>query len=212
MSDPFSVLIRKYISWHEFQRLSTELAKGSLIHAGKIAQRNKVSRLEELSDYEQRFGFVYVGEKQWLISLDVNHDDIKYSDWVWTQLTDIVFPDGLVFERDETSGPYWKGYTEELSSLMLFANLSGKSVQIDNIQLLIPGNASAPNETKLCHAFEILHNISYYLYICAGRYTNKVFLDQIVLDNEQGLWHMDMINDFGSIGTAEFNGIQLSRS
>lgn len=204
MDDPFSTAIRKYIPWPEYQTLEGEVSCETLIVQKNACEGEVRFRIDRLQTYENELGFVFLGEKQWLESRLTWNFELTYELWVQVQLSNVVFPEGLQF-KEESDGLYWEGYTEEMHLFALFPELTPYSIQIDNLLVRIPGSAEQPESWQLWHAFEVLHNIAYYLHLAGERYRGKkIFVDEIVFANQEGLWRMDLINEYGSVGQVIF--------
>ncbi|QDU07535.1 hypothetical protein [Gimesia aquarii] len=207
MNDIFATKQRHYIPWPEYRKIEEEASHGTLIGQSGILLPKLNDRLKYLASAEDRDGFVYFGERKWLESCLVN-GEITYSTWVLYQLNE-VFQNGLLKDFEDTLGICWGGYTENVSQFWLPHELTSSLIQFDNIKLLIPGDESGPKPSRLCEAFEILHNLAYYLNNASVRYHETVFLDEIVIQDREKLWRIDLLNDYGSVGSVEFVGQEI---
>jgi hypothetical protein len=204
MNDPFSILNRRYIPWLEYQTMTSVLCRGTLIGNHQLRREDRDRRVNELINYELNYGFVYVGEKKWLMP-EMSQSSKSYSDWVLDQFNKVVFPERFVCDCQGSSDSRWEGYTEDVSKLMIFPELMRESIRIGGyLNIFIPGNTIAPDSFKICQAFEILHNISYYLKMAALPEYEDVFLHRVVLERQQSRWQMELINDYGNVGDVDF--------
>ncbi|MFZ4080533.1 MAG: hypothetical protein ACOYKN_04845 [Pirellula sp.] len=208
MTDPFSLMERKFIPWEKYRSLSSDASRGSLINRHIMYADNINERIRHLSELERSYGFTYVGEKKWLTSY-LSGIVEQYSEWVLRQFNEFVFVSGFEYNGRCDEQKMWCGYTEDLSTIPLFSELAQESCQVDNVHLFVAGDADLLLPSKLCHAFELLHNLAYYLHVCRPRFRDDVFLDKIVVKQESGHWSMDMINDYGFAGTVEFFGDRM---
>ena len=169
-----------------------------------ISHRDAQIRVEELERYEVAHGFVYAGEKKWLTSTCF-HEGGRYSDWIVMTLDSEVFPDaGLTWEENDGTVRL-TGYTDDVTSLLLFREFAEQSVLVNYLDIIIHEGQIPINPEKAAHFFEILHNLSYYLNIAGQRFFPSIYLDQIVLQNELGDWSMEFQNEYGSVGDMFFS-------
>ncbi len=167
------------------------------------------SRIQFLGGLEAARGFVHVGEKRWLESIQEGTAH-SYDDWIIHQIRH-VFPGGLQYQlglyENQPSLLEWSAYTEDISMFTSFEELSETSLAMDYVLLTISGNAKSPNESCLCRAFEILHDIPYYLALAdQGKWRESITLDEIWVPADSDTWKFELISDYGSAGTVNFRG------
>jgi hypothetical protein len=210
MKDPFSKHIRRFVAWPDVQGFQQELEQRSLIGISDLSLVQIHDRVSELERYESRFGFVFCGEKQWLLTVGSNGQIGPYEVWVHSQFEDVIFAgQGLTRKDEDKLGVCWQGYSEDLSYFVAFDELKHPSIKMDNLLLTVPGTETGPASDHLIVAFQIMHNLCYYLHH-AGQKMSKIsedlFLDEIVVGPEKGFWTMDLINEYGSVGAVNFSG------
>ncbi|MCA9015828.1 MAG: hypothetical protein KDA77_10895, partial [Planctomycetaceae bacterium] len=202
MDDLFATTERRYLPWPLYRELETKAARRTLIDQTDFSTETATARLKDLMTLEQDQGFVYLGERKWLESCLMNHQ-LSYATWVLNQFNKL-FEDGLSQETEETIGTCWRGYTENVGPIWLPEEYSDSTIQFGEINILIPGDDSGPYPDKLCQAFEILHNLCYYLNHAGKLYRETVFLKEIIIHQENQHWTAELCNDYGSVGSVEF--------
>ncbi|MEQ8788463.1 MAG: hypothetical protein RIC55_19290 [Pirellulaceae bacterium] len=192
--------------------MADEQDNRSLIGQKQIRQEVILSRIEQLSDVEDRLGFVYVGEKKWLADRLAGDAELSYGDWVFRQLNEIVFPKGL--DRRESGitmslGECFTGYTEDTSPFWRPTELIDSIIRFEYVDLWMPVLGAALSELQLCQAFESLHDIAYHLYNAGLLYSHlydELTFRSLAIDVDGRGWNVDLLNDYGSVGLAKFVG------
>lgn len=209
-NDPFSIHSRRYIPWDVYKNHKCKLRAESLIEAPQLTANSIHSRLQLLTELEQSLGLAYIGEKAWLESVQGEKTYKPYSSWVIAQFQQL-FPHGLRYRpflwENQPTLLEWSAYTEDISKFVSFEELSANALPMDNIMLTLAGDRSQPNEVCVRRAFEVLHDLPYYL-VTAANTTDKslVSLDEIWIPAGTDIWHIDLISDYGSAGTVYFRG------
>lgn len=215
MSDPFSKAIRRYLSWSKCREFERELETNSMIQQSNCSTAQIQERVAELLRYEEKFGFVYFGEKKWLESCQCEGFKKSYPEWVFQRLNGLIFSDGLTIAQAEVGCEesnkdvvYWHGYTEDLFFHVSFNELPCEPLIIDNLSLFVPGNGLSPDLNCTTRAFHLLHYLSYFLHMAGQRLSKcdcDFALDEIVLFDEGHRWVIAVITEYGGGIDFEFD-------
>ena len=209
MESPFSADQRRYLPWSEYRKLEQEIGQESLIGKSDLSSDKVNSRIRELIGFEKRYGIVYLGERQWLeMHLCLPAKAMHYANWVMFHLN-VLLERGLLPATDDDLGHCWQGYTEELAPFWRPPELANAWIQVDDIDLVLPGDESVPDDEALCEAFRILHNLAYYLHNVPHQDSRPVTLDKITVEPETGYWFVDVISEYGSVWSVEFFGNEV---
>ncbi|MBP3956391.1 hypothetical protein J8F10_13995 [Gemmata sp. G18] len=200
MSDPFSTAIRRYMPWPEYRALKANLSHGSLIERADISRAEIDARLATLRNAEEQWGFVYLGERQWLERRLEQNSAITYGAWVGDVLENTVFY-GYSYETSYYRGKDWNGYkghTDDLSLLWLPPELPFDNTEFWYVNATIAGDKAGIDNYNLCHLFDIIHDLSYYLNrFYNGHREHMSFGDIRVLGDYQ--WQMWTATDYGHV-------------
>lgn len=209
MDSPFSVDQRRYLPWSEYHKLEQEIGQESLIGKSDLSADKVNSRIRELIGFEKRYGIVYLGERQWLeMHLRLPAKAMHYANWVMFHLN-VLLERGLLPATDDDLGHCWQGYTENLSSIWRPPELADAWIQVEDIDLVLPGDEAGVDDEALCEAFRILHNLAYYLHNVPHQDSRPVTLDKITVEPETGYWFIDVISEYGSVWSVEFFGNEV---
>lgn len=208
MDSPFSADQRRYWPWSEYRKLEQEIGQESLIGKSDLSSDKVNSRIRELIGFEKRYGIVFLGERKWLELLCTVNTPRNYALWVLYQLN-TLFDMGLTESAGDLEGDWWYGYTENLSPIWRPPELADAWIQVDDIDLVLPGGETGVDDEALCEAFRILHNLAYYLHNVAHQDSRPVTLDKITVERETGYWFLDVISEYGSVWSVEFFGDEV---
>ena len=208
MDSPFSADQRRYLPWSEYRKLEQEIGQESLIGKSNLSSDKVNSRIRELIGFEKRYGIVFLGERQWLELLCTVNTPRNYALWVLYQLN-TLFDMGLTESAGDLEGDWWQGYTENLAPIWRPPELADAWIQVDDIDLVLPGGETGVDDEALCVAFRILHNLAYYLHNVPHQDSRPVTLDKITVEPETGYWFVDVISEYGSVWSVEFFGNEV---
>ncbi|WP_145438916.1 hypothetical protein [Gimesia chilikensis] len=208
MDSPFSADQRRYLPWSEYQKLEQEIGEESLIGKSDLSSDKVNSRIRELIGFEKRYGIVLLGERKWLELLCTVNTPRNYALWVLYQLN-TLFDMGLTESAGDLEGDWWYGYTENLAPIWRPPELADAWIQVDDIDLVLPGGETGVDDEALCVAFRILHNLAYYLHNVPHQDSRPVTLDKITVEPETGYWFVDVISEYGSVWSVEFFGNEV---
>lgn len=208
MDSPFSADQRRYLPWSEYRKLEQEIGEESLIGKSDLSSDKVNSRIRELIGFEKRYGIVFLGERQWLELLCTVNTPRNYALWVLYQLN-TLFDMGLTESAGDLEGDWWQGYTENLAPIWRPPELADAWIQVDDIDLVLPGGETGVDDEALCVAFRILHNLAYYLHNVPHQDSRPVTLDKITVEPETGYWFVDVISEYGSVWSVEFFGNEV---
>ncbi|AMV25877.1 hypothetical protein VT84_15875 [Gemmata sp. SH-PL17] len=183
--------------WSEYRALKANLSHGSLIGRADISRAETDARLATLRNAEEQWGFVYLGERQWLERRLEQNSAITYGEWVRDVLEDTVFY-GYSYEVNFYLGGHWKGYTENLSLFWLPPELPFDNTEFVWVCVTISGDEAGICNLNLCHLFDILHDLSYYLNKFYNGHRERMSFGEIwVLNGYQ--WGMCTATDYGHL-------------
>ncbi len=209
MDSPFSADQRRYLPWPEYRKLEQEIGQESLIGKSDLSSDKVNSRIRELIGFEKRYGIVFLGERKWLeMHLRLPSKAMHYANWVMFHLN-VLLERGLLPATDDDLGHCWQGYTENLSSIWRPPELADAWIQVEDIDLVLPGDEAGVDDEALCEAFRILHNLAYYLHNVPHQDSRPVTLDKITVEPETGYWFVDVISEYGSVWSVEFFGNEV---
>lgn len=194
--------------WSEYRKLEQEIGEESLIGKSDLSSDKVNSRIRELIGFEKRYGIVFLGERQWLELLCTVNTPRNYALWVLYQLN-TLFDMGLTESAGDLEGDWWQGYTENLAPIWRPPELADAWIQVDDIDLVLPGGETGVDDEALCVAFRILHNLAYYLHNVPHQDSRPVTLDKITVEPETGYWFVDVISEYGSVWSVEFFGNEV---
>ena len=161
--DLFGVRKRQWMSFLDVQRHHERLANDSLIDLPPEALRRKAKqRIQDLDDYEKKYGFVHFGEKAWLLDCCSGDDSISqdYDSWAKTVLLkNRLFPLATEKEND-TSQAVAMSSTQELYFLPKFHEfeMQPARIKLDSVRVTVEKGTVRPAEV-----FHILHNFIYWV-------------------------------------------------
>ncbi len=171
MTDPFSKSLRKYITPDRYQILFEEISRNALINKDLSTLSESVIklRIRELEQWQQKEGFVFVGEHPWLNSFLLDPSVSLYSLWV-----DMVFRDFLGVDFAFVDfGAYqglpdkcWKTVLEKPGRyLPCFDQLMNVAFEpakdITHVEIHVYGPEEGPGPMHLSRAFEFLFDLEY---------------------------------------------------
>ncbi|MDW3193796.1 MAG: hypothetical protein R8G66_15600 [Cytophagales bacterium] len=202
---PNSDQIRKYIPistyfrWMEAERNRSFIGLPlNLVEASMIQQR--IQQLEE----QEKSGFVYVGEKSWLLSYvqDQAVEYQNYEQWVLRNFKEFL---GLDFEISpdypHLNHTIWQAEFDAEEMVLGYEELKNPGyLDIDEIEVLIGGNGQSPSVAHVVKAFEFLHNLEYAIAtIPIDQGTRELSVTGIDVSNptDPCRWELDVISEYG---------------
>jgi hypothetical protein len=208
MIDLFSKNIRRFIPAKEYFELQRNASVFSLTQQRNMDIDVIEKRIAELDLLEETSGFVYFGEKQWLRSLRERSSFQAYSIWAKEQLTTILSCelDTVDVEIEEVC---WQGYTEDLSCVVCFSELTDPILTIDCLNVSILGDGISPNPKEWLLVFEVLHNLCYFLFLTALRLRDaegscSASVERIVIKDGSD-WSLFLLTEYGGDSEAKFH-------
>lgn len=206
---PHSKEIRSPLSPKEYYALSQEEKRRSFIglNLKNIAGEMIKARLEELEALEQR-GFVYLGEKNWLLSFQANNvqNFDTYDLWVkhhFTSFLSLEFQLDETYEYARTEQNIWKA-EKDMSAFLCKENQLKSPLfeEIDELEIFVSGDKDAPSSIHLVQAFEFLHNLEYCLLTFPENksWRNPLGITGIEVCNlvEPSHWELNVVSEYGS--------------
>lgn len=163
---PQSDQLRKYIPKEAYFQLMDEQKNRSLIGLPLNLVDNPLieRRIFELEELEKS-GFVYVGEKNWLLSYEQQRsvDYRNYEQWVLQNFRSYL---GLEFSisADFSHLDYiiWQAEFDATELVLGYEELKNPGyLDIDELGILISGNEQGISPAHITKAFEFLHNLEY---------------------------------------------------
>ena len=208
MGDPFFKANRAFIPFDEYIELKGNFSHNQLINATSFRQGEVAERLAVLREAEERFGYVHIGERNWLEYILIRDIAVSYGSWVEMQLDTVVFPGGSVREHNYILGrdcDCRRYYTEELSVFWRPVELSLSGLQLSRVDCLIPDDAADAFESLRCRFFEILHELSYYLKMIDRQWSEPMELYKLYVYDD-ARFAFDVHNDRGGGIVYTFEG------
>ncbi len=175
--------IRKYIEPEIYEELVAQERKKTRIGFCVIGW-SVDDRIEELQSLEDKFGFVFLGEKAWLSNFKETGEHPIYSSW----LENIVFKkyeDCITIINYNEDKRYWP---EKVFQIVIDTNkyvLSFKDSIISNYiypDKLILNVTSKHNSVSLPHlvvAYELIHDFEYILNAISKTKTDDMLIESI---------------------------------
>lgn len=191
--------ITTYFQWMEAERNRSFIGLPlNLVEASMIQQR--IQQLEE----HEKSGFVYVGEKNWLLSYAQNQvaGYQNYEQWVLQNFKEFL---GLDFEvsPDYSHLDYtiWQAVFDAEKMVLGYEELKNPGyLDIDEIEVLIGGNEQTLSTAHVVKAFEFLHNLEYAIAtIPVESGTRELSVTGIDVSNptDPCRWELGVISEYG---------------
>ena len=206
---PHSKAIRSPLSSEEHFALSQQEKRRSFIglNLKHIAREMIHHRLDELAVMEQR-GFVYLGEKNWLLSFQAESEKNfdTYDLWVhhnFETFLELNFQLDENYEYGRPEQKIWKA--EKDMSAFLWKDEKIKSPlfeEIDELEIYVSGNEREPSSIHLVQAFEFLHNLEHCLLTFPENksWKSPLGITGIEVCNlvETSHWELNVVSEYGS--------------
>lgn len=205
---PNSSALRQYIPPEKYFQMQEAQRSRSYIGLplNFINEENIKSRIAALEALEIE-GFVYVGEKNWLqFYLDNNRsfDFENYHDWVLFNFENFLQLDfevsGGLGGSDQT---IWQTELNTEGLVLPFSQLQNLAfLALDDLEILIGGDAEALHPALAIKAFEFLHNLEYAIFDIPYQPSGggQVSATGVDVSNQTDpcRWELNVISGYGS--------------
>lgn len=203
---PLSNQIRKYIPREAYFELMHQQRIRSLIGLplNRVDKGLREKRTFELEELEQA-GFVYVGEKNWLLSYEQEEspDFQNYEQWVLQNFSSFL---GLEFtistEFAHLDYIIWKAEFDATNLALGYDALKNPGyLAIDELEILIGGNEHSLSPAHVMKAFEFLHNLEYAISTIPSEstITRELSVTGIDVSNpaDPCRWELEVVSEYG---------------
>ena len=226
-TDPFKNKLRRYIPLNDFWELVDVYQAGTLKHQtapGSIAIEQRVA---ELADAESKHGFVYEGELLWLQAIANGDFSASYVDWVRMIFDEFLLRSPLRWAAKELvygtlpsslGFNFWAGQMKSDAVKFLPFGLIPELEPTGIFAYSIPavtvyGKRDRPSSVHLIKAFELFHNLPYYVLEHKEWLTHVPNEDNMILmaisavdpDSPEN-WILDQDNDYNGGDEYLFSG------
>lgn len=216
-TDPFKNEIRQYIPLDLFWDLVADYQTGSLKHQSVPELSSIDRRIMELADAESKYGFVYEAELLWLQAIASGEFSASYADWVRVIFDEVLLQSPLRWAARELAGCYlpqslgfdfWAGQMKPEAAKCLPFSLIPELESTGIFAFCEPamtvyGKRHGPSPTHLIKAFELFHNLPYYVLehkewlTFESNETNMMLNSIAAIDPESAEnWILDQNNDY----------------
>ena len=218
----FSADLRRKMPAAQYWKLYDSYSQDSLQLDSSPSQQQMLHRLEQLTEAETRFGFVYDAEKGWLSDVLGSSMFESYPDWLLSKLNQrLQHPllwgvHELVWPLEEDAENAWSSNMLHVDNAIPFNIVEDEDIEkfkLHFITMLFFGTRDHPCAVHLVHAFKSLFNAPYHLLEIKQRLLCKdsigdyfsITINHTKRENP-GHWSIELSNHYGSWEGIDFEG------